>query len=145
MNEAFKIWDLNKKEWYKGINGTIMIDNCGNVCLNESQYAKGNFKIIFSIERKDKNGKEIYDGDIINIEYGNNQKDLNVVGISGGLLLSGKQTIKFNNNDTSKGQPANFCLSCITGCSSYEEYGWKDKDPNIEVIGNMYENPELLK
>ena len=63
---------------------------------------------------KDKNGKEIYEGDILKCEFGNNE------------------IIEFKN--------ASFICRYRT-TSLYEL--WLNQE--IEIIGNIYKNPELIK
>lgn len=63
---------------------------------------------------KDKNGKEIYENDIIKWPTG------------------AVSEMKFEH----------------TGCGCHDGYGWfisPDEAPTVEVIGNIYSNPELLK
>lgn len=77
---------------------------------------------------KDKNGKEIYEGDIVSLKY-----------------LYDKRT-------TDKGQvvwredKASFGLKSLKGLTNevYELYQ-VTAEHNLEIIGNIYENPELLK
>lgn len=74
---------------------------------------------------KDKNGVEIYEGDVI-----------------GGATLESYATVNFGNHMTS------------TDYYASSAYGWHLKDSRgetfalhqyYEVIGNIYENPELLE
>ena len=77
---------------------------------------------------KDKNGKEIYEGDIVSIEYG-----------KGVVEYSEKQAM--------------FIINWIADNEAYNEslaynprnyiYGKTRKD--IEIIGNIYENPEFTQ
>lgn len=67
---------------------------------------------------KDKNDKEIYEGDIVRtIDYYNDEE-------------SELCEIKYDN--------ISFCISGIS-----DGYRW-DPDTEIEIIGNIYENPELF-
>jgi len=73
---------------------------------------------------KDKNGKEIYEGDIVNI------------------------TAPFiKHNPSHVGQviykPAKFLWATTNGGDTYIPDAFEDNE--VEVIGNIYENPELLK
>jgi uncharacterized phage protein (TIGR01671 family) len=65
---------------------------------------------------KDKNGKEIYEGDIIDAEY------------------SGSSAGKYRN------QVQYFDESCSFEFANSPMWTWE----NIEIIGNIHENPELL-
>jgi hypothetical protein len=65
----------------------------------------------------DKNGKKIFEGDIVNIEY--------------------EDTIVYR-------AVINYIGSSFCGDSSYDS--WElDEFVSIEVIGNIHDNPELLK
>ena len=75
---------------------------------------------------KDKNGKEIYEGDIANITIGLIEK--------GGYTERG--VMEFNQ------QSAQFAFLCED--SLFEEPQERPDAFTIEVIGNIYENPELI-
>ena len=70
---------------------------------------------------KDKNGKEIYEGDIVKFDYSDEQSG-----------YSGSQVVKFAEFE------AGFHPFCLRS-------RWRASIDNVEVIGNVYENPELLK
>ena len=70
---------------------------------------------------KDKNGKEIYEGDIVNC-VDTNPTILEVKFIEGGFCCTSSNILPFDIN------------------SFYPSIGCR-----IEVIGNIYENPELLE
>lgn len=74
---------------------------------------------------KDKTGKEIYEGDIIKIKYGLD----NLLFICEIIYLDGAFRTK------------KFVYGSYYDCLYY----WYANDYDIEVIGNIYDNPELLK
>ena len=92
------------------------------------RFTKGQFELMQYTGLKDKNGKEIYEGDIVSLKY-----------------LYDKRT-------TDKGQvvwredKASFGLKSLKGLTNevYELYK-VTAEHNLEIIGNIYENPELLK
>ncbi len=70
---------------------------------------------------KDKNKKDIYEGDIVEVDFGSSLKSLATV-------------------DWHK---ASFTLFYINDPEAFGDWIWKYHD-NLEVVGNIYENPELL-
>ena len=89
---------------------------------------------------KDKNGKEIYEGDIVYNHW--TRRD--------GEKLGSKWVVKFgeyDNSDLEYGSPA----LGFYGDNGGNQEGVNNlptdepRNKNIEVIGNIYENPELLE
>lgn len=77
---------------------------------------------------KDKNGKEIYEGDIVKFKKG-----IGTYGIMAGVpteLYAGKATVEWHSP----------CFKFM-GLSDFYAY----RLDYAEVIGNIYENPELIK
>ena len=76
---------------------------------------------------KDKNGKEIYEGDILNNGW------VGIVEVKNGIA-----TIEDNEM---------YGINLVSGFYLDTERGYRhiDLDKNVEVIGNIYENPELIK
>ena len=83
------------------------------------------YKIMQYTGLKDKNGKEIYEGDTLG--YKNFENEMEIIG-----------EIKY-------GKKGNSCYSNLGA------YGWYIPNKNIEnynfyeIIGNIYDNPELLE
>ena len=69
---------------------------------------------------KDKNGKDIYEGDIVNVSWGKEEIPMQV------LMQDGEWVLNEYGDDT------------------YQSlYDFRQKE--LEVIGNIHDNPELLK
>lgn len=81
-------------------------------------------KILQSTGLKDNNGKLIYEGDIVTYEW--------LTPISKVWRYDGKHIVEWNNGFTVIGNIAGYDV----------EHG---KTRNVEVIGNIYENKELLE
>lgn len=80
---------------------------------------------------KDKNGKEIYEGDIFQCRSGDNKADM-----QGEIYFDeGCFRMKYGYQKPREGQKTDYFLSSVI-----ENDGAKE----IEVIGNIYENSELL-
>jgi uncharacterized phage protein (TIGR01671 family) len=128
----FRAWDTELKEWIK-------CDKPGD-CVNVAIAFPKSIVLMQSTGIKDKNGKEIYEGDILLIktkswkeETGNPCWEKEVVWIKSDTLCHTKAYFDF---ETKKKWDNGY---------SYDD--WDDKwesCKNIKVIGNIYENPELL-
>lgn len=102
----FRAWDEEEKRFY------YSNDDLGNFFSSFSDLQIDQYTGL-----KDKNGKEIYDGDIVKTEHG----------VSGIVEWIDGVGYRFNCNEPMWRHPI------------HEMGGEK------EIIGNIYENPELLK
>lgn len=105
VTEELRVWDRTAK--IKTGDG----DNCRRrIHFDE-------IKLMQSTGLKDKNGKEIFEGDIVN--YGEEFNDVVVF------------------------EKGTFCLKDNSGHLTW--LGQEFEEIELEVIGNIYEHPELLK
>lgn len=118
----FRAWDSdNEKMHYSGSMEFIAYDYsigcCIGITLNEGWKNPYRYsaKLMQYTGLKDKNGKEIYEGDVLKSPYPN-CKNIEIKWMTG-------------------------------GCCNFVATGWDwDQEciKNFEVIGNIYENPELI-
>jgi uncharacterized phage protein (TIGR01671 family) len=114
-----KNWGTEKDEWYADIH---MMDLTGIENISKD-YPR--FSVMQFTGLKDKNGKEIYEGDILSSEYpGPESQNCHPVEWSQGRFI-------VNHN--------------ITDCCKAWRGDLSGHHISEEVIGNIYENPELLK
>lgn len=124
MNREIKFRAWIESQNYMAIQGTPDLET-----LQSFMFHYGNEKTLMQCTGLiDKNGKEVYEGDIVSIEYG-----------KGVVEYSEKQAM--------------FIINWIGDNEAYNEslaynprnyiYGKTRKD--IEVIGNIYENPEFTQ
>jgi len=137
----FRAWDNGKKEWiedFSFVGGNWWIDEYKNDSL-ENKRPFENSELMQYTGLKDKNGKEIYEGDIV----------------IGGMNYSGEQFYKGYVYWFEDGAE-------YWALADFSEFGgkWNDRftklvegidedddsteTDTLEIIGNVYENPDLL-
>lgn len=102
----FRVWDVDHKKWIKGL--TYCIDDFAS--SNKEWH-----KVMQFTGLHDKNGREIYEGDIV----------------KGVDTINPIRIIKWETDSAS--------------FTSLLPYKVIDGIPQYEIIGNIYENPELCK
>jgi len=118
----FRFWDKDEKEMIYGINEGLMrwkdtLKNGADELLNRYWF----FPVMQYTGLKDKNGKEIWEGDIIEYEWTTeSQKYKNKV-LWDDVFAGFNPFVKYNDDE-----------------QMYVEEG------TLEVIGNIYENPKML-
>jgi len=137
----FRAWDDGKKQWllgyeYPNLGGFSMDGECvlmgewANVCTSfmfeNDNRKRADLKLMQFTGLKDKNGKEIYEGDIVVYDRG--------VGNWTGQRMSTTHEIVFTDEV--------FAFVMKYG-SSYIKLR-KHWNYIYEVVGNIYENPQLL-
>ena len=118
----FRCWDRFKQRWsnYKINDGTVyFMDKNTGVWYGSYNKRYKDFNLMQYTELKDMRGKEIYEGDILS--NGNDEKPYKVV------FENGSFRAEFEGD--------------------FEEYSFDLIDvvaQGCEVVGNIYENPELI-
>jgi hypothetical protein len=129
----FRAWDNKEKQWLLGyelknlggfslVGETVLLGEWSHVIdpflFSRNGYKFDDLKIMQYTGLEDKNGKEIYERDIL---------------APCGIWIEKPTAVTFENGA--------FGLDGNSFHYGFEELNWKD----LEVIGNIYENPELLK
>lgn len=121
----FKFWDVNRKEMRLKNGADLFMLLSSLVAYKESSK---NLIFLQYTGLKDKNGKEIYEGDILK----NRNKE---------------KLLEIKWNETYGGYSIFFLEFTLNKLKVASSVKFKDLllVEEMEVIGNIYENPELLK
>ena len=122
----FRAWHKLKKHMYYDVQDIYCDSELGD-CFGDILSAPSKFEVMMYTGMTDNKGDEIYEGDIVSAKY-----------------IYDKRT-------TDKAQviwredKASFGLKSLKGLTNEEYELYKiTAEHNLEVIGNTYENPELL-
>lgn len=129
----FRAWDTKHKKWY-GID--VLIDGNGNPCYYDNYdnlIPMEDCEIVFYTGIKDKEGKEIYCGDIIKISRTAINEDSPTITD----VYFHRGAFRWRHNDGS-GSVVDFnSVVVLEGMESITQ--------DVEIIGNVFENPELIE
>ena len=129
MRYKFRAWDKELQKmvyadfWDRNWYGTPQNDENGCHTMYSKNTIKYNCELMQFTGLKDKNGKECYEGDIIRYKYYNL-----------GEILTGIAKVEWDNG-------AYF----LTEINIKRNYPMYLADLSFEIIGNIHQNPELLK
>ena len=128
----FRIWDMDRKVML-GSRYVIFYD--GDFYENYRDLEDGilieNIAVMQCTGLKDKSGIEIYEGDIVKVISGHGWEDVS--------------DVVFGLTDKRYGSYPAFCMPGVEAESNSFSEVFDSGDYEIEVIGNIYETPELLE
>lgn len=142
----FRAWMSKSKNWANPLN--IVIDGSGAAAYSlggEINY-HSDIEINLFTGLKDKNGKEIYEGDIVQWFYVDPMGRLNA-DTPNGLAPVGFENGQFVLLRKPESQPLTYWCKKTKGkyVSNYGNPTIIEDSTVVEVVGNIWENPELLK
>jgi len=119
------------RAWYTPFGGSVkqfnkMKHGSAGSLLTHAEMSPDDYKIMQSTGLKDKNGVEIFEGDVVKVSNHPFQKKED----SPGIEIDGNYFINWSEHS----------LTWLAGDLLLHQL-----KPYIEVIGNIYENPELLE
>ena len=140
-NIKFRVWDIERNFLATIITAIHFnideLPTCVEYCDDNSdmgcvvETGEGEFILLQYTGLKDKNGRDIYDGDVLDISSS---------------YHSGKYLAVVEFRDPVSGvQLDTFKDDCKIGVLGKEWWGNQKCQHLYQVIGNIYENPELLK
>lgn len=129
-----KVWDEQEKrmwfvqslhiedEWIRANDGSI---------YGEQKDLVGNFKLLYPTAQTDKNGQPIYQGDIVKVDNHPLQtKDIDNLNIKVGMDINGLYVVEYIEEEMA------FAIGNLKPRAVIR---------HAEVVGNIYETPELLE
>ena len=131
----FRGIEIKSKRWVYGAYVPAIDEDCCDSIIDE----QGTWHIVFSetigqyTGLKDKNGKEIWDGDIFKEDGSGIVRS--VFRVPGGLA--------FEDNPVSFGYDHRAPVYPYSSIAEMQNASWLSQ--SCEVIGNIHDNPELLK
>ena len=140
----FRAWDKDNKEMFEPpiqLNDSVYKMIIVDVQEDKTHFAKiENAEIMQYTGLKDKNGKEIYEGDIITFE------DMGEEGYEyiEGFDFVNRASVVFENGRWELDNLASHNSSVLEEMNSCHE-DFITVFENCEVIGNVHQNPELLE
>jgi len=121
----FRAWDVAEQEMFYGMNKCLM--NWDGLKHNVSRFLDGDIPVMQYTGLKDKNGREIYEGDVLRQQL---RAGLFVLYLS--VWVQGDYYCGFYLERT---RPNPY---------QYIDIG-QERTSKLEIIGNIYENPELTE
>lgn len=128
----FRVWNLINKCWIDVFRLTLAASGVvmSVIDMNGEQYGLHQIRLVQYTGLKDKNSKEIYESDIVTAE------------LSGMINYEMKSVVDYENGCF--GIRALFDEVLVDSKGKFKSFDGCATDIKIEIIGNIYENPELI-
>ena len=141
----FRTWVKNESKMISGYSATVI-----DVFTQSFAYRSKEVELMQYTGLKDKNGKEIFEGDVIRIVEDNRMggiylgtiRYLGNWGVYGFNMLDAKVIETRDFGEKTMGFLMKHFGNCFTLAEAFKH--GDESDFKVEVIGNIYENPELL-
>lgn len=142
----FRAWNTEVNHMAKVVTVQEMLAYCpeGEDCDSNLEWYNENLIIMQYTGLKDKNGKEIYEGDVVEYWYelSRNQGKVTEQTFEGVVVF---KDVKIENGYEPDSRHIGFVLECKNEPQHGGDTWYTDLSAsNLEIIGNIYENPELL-
>jgi len=138
VKEVFSMREIKFRAWLKKENKMVEVKSLHlgtrkiiygysetSQCYGNKSCSFDDIELMQCTDIKDRNGKEIYEGDILKVDnyimYGEGSKEYQEVGFEYGSFMTARY-----------------------GGKAFNTYLWIIVSDGCEVVGNIYENPELL-
>lgn len=144
----FRIWDEKKKEWLGASDNNTLtyygFHLVGEVMTVQAppQWALDDGMVVEQFTGlKDKNGKEIYEGDIVNIFafVDTDDSDMTCIMDTNSIVRWDKEHARWDVNDEPESKDWDYRRR------RYFVFVDSEGRENVEVIGNIHQSPDLIR
>jgi uncharacterized phage protein (TIGR01671 family) len=132
--------EIKFRAWDKKTNQFLSWTDLSQFTFDEVLNAPSEFILQQYTGLKDKNGKEIYEGDIVRMTF---RENIGTFNVPDDILANGGYT---GREDVYEGEVVyeGACFGINDKENGVMQLVVAEEDLETEVIGNIYENPELL-
>jgi len=138
--------EIKFRAWIKSVNAMSDWDTILKECDRFSLLNDDNFELMQFTGRKDKNGNDIYEGDVVRFKHGEQEKkefyeQVETVSFWRGSFCLGSTSLHDWNTD--KDGNISERLSHFQQTINRIDFYYRDFE--LEIIGNIHQNKELIE